>query len=363
MTHPLPNLYGFATKELAQDAAIAYILAWADQEYRGAPAPDSGMHALGTALLRALVTSHPDRRDWSPEKVTSVEVETQEKRVDVRAHIEAGDEKVFLIVEDKIHAGEHGRQIRRYVEEARKRYDESEIVPVYVKTGNESPNHRADHLSIEKCGIFLRDDLLAVLDEHPGTGNRIVDDLRDNWRAFDDHTRSFRNTPPAEWDWQQYEGYLLELEKRLGEVGIRAGWKRDTIRGSATYLHLFCGAVTRPDGNETRIQIRTGVRGVNLLSVQALRNDGRVDSDTLRRLFDEYQALEPHLPGGRIHRSGKRFRSGVYPMFMKITFDDEGEQYVATDANGRVDLDETVARIVRVKDFLRDAADRSGAAD
>ena len=25
-----PNLYGFATKELAQDATIVYILAWAD---------------------------------------------------------------------------------------------------------------------------------------------------------------------------------------------------------------------------------------------------------------------------------------------------------------------------------------------
>lgn len=362
MTHTLPNLYEFATRELAQDAAIAYILAWADPEYRDAPAPDSGMHALGTALLGALVTSHPDRRDWSPEKVTSVEVATQEKRVDVRAHIRAEDERIFLIVEDKIHAGEHGRQIQRYVEQARKTYDASEIVPVYVKTGNESPNHRADRLSME-CGIFLRDDLLAVLDEHPGTGNRIVDDLRDNWRAFDDHTRSFRDTLPAEWDWQQYQGYLLELEKRLGELDIHAGWKTDTIRGSATYLHLFCGAVTRPDGNETRIQIRTGVRGVNLLSVQALRNDGRVDSNTLRRLFDEYQALEPHLPGGRIHRSGKRFRSGFTPMFLKITFDEAGEQYLATDANGRVDLDETVARIVRVKDFLQRAADRSGTAD
>lgn len=361
MTHPLPNLYGFATKELAQDAAIAYILAWADPKYRDAPAPDAGMHALGGALLGALVRSHPARRDWSPEKVTRVEVATQDKRMDVRAHIEAGDEKIFLIVEDKVFAGEHGRQVQRYVEEARKHYDDSEIVPVYVKTGNESPNHRADHLSME-CGLFLRDDLLAVLDEHRETDNRIVDDLRDNWRAFDDHTRSFRDTLPAEWDWQQYEGYLLELEKRLGERDLRAGWKTDTIRGSATYLHLFCGAVTRPDGTETRIQIRTGLRGLNLLTVQALRGDDRVDSDTLRRLFEEYQALEPQLAGGRIHRSGKRFRSGFTPMFLKVTFDEQGEQYVATDANGRVDLDETVARIVRVCDFLREAAGRSDAA-
>lgn len=363
MTHTLPNLYEFATTERAQDAAIAYILAWADPKCRDAPAPDFGMHALGGALLEALVRSHPARKDWSPEKVTSVEVETQKKRVDVRAHIETEDEQVFLIVEDKIHAGEHDHQIRRYVEQARKTYDPSEIVPVYVKTGNESPNHLADQLSMKECGIFLRDGLLAVLDEHPGTGNRIVDDLRAHWRAFDDDTNRFRDKPPAEWKRQQYEGYLLELEKRLGEVGIRAWWHTDTIRGSTTYLHLFCKEVPRPDGTETRIQIRTGHPGLNLLTVQATRSDGKVPSDTLRRLFDEYQALEPHLPGGRIHRSGKRFRSGAYPMFLKITFDEAGEQYVATDANGRVDIDETVARIVRVRDFLRDAANRSGTAD
>lgn len=360
MTHTLPNLYEFATKELAQDAALAYILAWADPKYRDAAAPDAAMHALGGDLLGALVTSHPARGDWSREKVTGIRVATQEKRMDVRAHIQAGDERVFLIVEDKVFAGEHGRQIQRYVEEARKSYDDSEIVPVYVKTGNESPNHRAGNLSME-CGIFLRDDLLAVLDRHPNTGNRIVDDLRAHWRAYDDHTRSFRNTPPAEWEWQRCEGYLLELEKRLGEVSIRAWWHPDAIRGSASYLHLFCGSVTRPDGTETRIQIRTGHRGLNLLTVQAIRSDRRMDSDTLRRLFHEYQALEADLEGGRIHRSGKRFRSGFFPMFMKVTFDEAGEEYVATDANGKVDLDETVARIVRVRDFLRDAAGRSDA--
>lgn len=361
MTHAIPNLYEFATKELAQDAAIAYLLAWADPKYADATGPDAAVHALGRALLGALVTSHPARKDWSPEKVTGIQVATQEKRMDVRAHIQAEDERVFLIVEDKVFAGEHGRQIRRYVEEARKHYDDSEIVPVYVKTGNESPNHRAGNLSME-CGIFLRDDLLEVLDRHPNTGNRIVDDLRDHWRAFDDHTRSFRNAPPAEWDWRRSEGYLLELEERLGEVGVRAWWHPDAIRGSASYLHLFCGSVTRPDGTETRIQIRTGHRGLNLLSVQAIRSARRVDSDSLRRLFHEYQALEAHLAGGRIHRSGKRFRSGFFPMFMKVTFDEAGEQYVAADANGKVDMDETVARIVRVRDFLLTAARHSGTA-
>ena len=46
-----PNLYGFATKELAQDATIAYILAWADPKYSES---HCRLHALGTELLRCV---------------------------------------------------------------------------------------------------------------------------------------------------------------------------------------------------------------------------------------------------------------------------------------------------------------------
>ena len=48
----IPNLYEFATKELAQDATIAYILAWADPTYRKS---HPSLHALGTELLRSLL--------------------------------------------------------------------------------------------------------------------------------------------------------------------------------------------------------------------------------------------------------------------------------------------------------------------
>lgn len=359
--HPSsPNLYSFATKELSQDAVLAYILAWADPKYRGRPAPDSEMHALGQALLGALVASHPERKDWAPEKITSVEIATQEKRVDVRADIETGDGKVFLIVEDKIHSGEHGDQIRRYVEKAKSRYEESEIVPVYLKTGNESMNR--GNISIP-CGRFFRSDLLAVLDGHRETGNRIVDDFRDHWHAFDAHTQSFRHTPPSEWDWRRCEGYYLELEERLKKRGVHAWWHTDTIRGSTTYLHLFCREVPRKNGDCTRIQIRSGHLRLNQLTVQAIRPNARMDSNTLRALFEEHSAAESLLAGGQIHRSGKRFRGGGSPQFMRVTFDEDRDSYVALDPNGKVDLDETTDRIVRVREFLKTVSDRVGDGD
>lgn len=241
-----PNLYSFATKELSQDATLAYILAWAHPKYGDASAPYSGMHALGQALLGTLVTSHPERKNWAPEKVTSVEVATQEKRVDVCVDITTEDGKVFLIVEDKVHSDEHGDQIRRYVEKAKSRYEESEIVPVYLKTGNESPNRT---ISIP-CGRFFRSDLLAVLDDHRETGNQIVDEFRDHWRRFDTYTKSFRHTPPSEWDWSRFEGYYLELEKKLAERVSMPGGTR--TRSGAPRPTCTCSA--------RRCRARTGTK-------------------------------------------------------------------------------------------------------
>ena len=356
---PPPNLYKFATKERFQDAVLAYILAWADPKYRDAPDPDSGMHALGQALLGALVSSHPARRDWVPEKVTTVEVATQEKHVDIRAEIATEGGRVFLIVEDKIHTSERSGQLRGYVEQAKSRYDESEIVPVYVKTGNESPNRK---ISIP-CGRFFRSDLLGILNNHRETGNRIVDDFRDHWHRFDAYTKSFRHTLPSEWDWNQFEGYYLALEKRIAERGVHAWWHTDTIPGSTTYLHLFCEEVPQKDGHQVRIQIRSHHRELNHLTVQAIRPDGRVDSATLRHLFEQHKAAESLLAGGHIHRSGQRFRGGKFPQFMKITFDEDRGSYVALNADGKVDLDETANRIIRVREFLEAVSHGAGRTD
>ena len=45
----VPNLYSFATKELAQDATIAYLLAWAQPHLRDS---HPRLNGLGTEFLQ-----------------------------------------------------------------------------------------------------------------------------------------------------------------------------------------------------------------------------------------------------------------------------------------------------------------------
>lgn len=350
----LPNFYSFATKELDQDAVLAYILAWADPKYQNAPAPDSKMHALAQALLGALVSTHPNHEDWTPEKVTTVEVTTQEKHVDVRALIETEDGTLILIVEDKIGATEHSNQIRRYVEDAGRRFPEAEIVPVYVKTGNESGDYLRRRLSMA-CGVFPRKALLGVLNDHRGTGNRIVDDFRDHWQGFDDQTEEWRVRKVAGWGWRQIEGCYLELERHEAEWH----WGVDT-RGFKQVLNFWADFLMMATETMPEIQLRVEIENAKTMWISAHHKDNRPVSRTTLEYLKTVLASRKGLSVGmgltlrRAHtKAGSR-----WPRPVQVIADEKTLDYRALNEDDTIDVDETVKRIRRVGDFIRKTPQR-----
>ena len=98
MNSNVPNLFRYATKELAQDAALAYILVWAKPAYCESPPP---LHWLGTAMLRALLATKIG--ETAVPTVTSLEVETQVEHIDVLALInDENEDGLVLLIEDKV---------------------------------------------------------------------------------------------------------------------------------------------------------------------------------------------------------------------------------------------------------------------
>ena len=188
----IPNLYEFATKELAQDATIAYILAWADPTYRES---HPHFHALGTKLLRSLL--------WTQEVglplIETLHIKTQVNHIDilVEINIDKNANRIILLIEDKVSTTEHSNQIERYTETVEKRYRGSydHLVAVYLKTGNVSKEELPPK---DKCGHFLRRDLLDVLNRFQDTQNTIVDDFRTHLQRRED--RAMRNSDPKNDD-------------------------------------------------------------------------------------------------------------------------------------------------------------------
>ena len=113
------NIFDFATSELSQDAFICWCLNWLNNE-------DSGLRALAVDLLK----------EFGEESVSDnqeILIKRQFKKIDILVVLK-GLNRVYII-EDKVHSSESKDQIKKYKEEIRKEYKNSEIKTVYFKTG------------------------------------------------------------------------------------------------------------------------------------------------------------------------------------------------------------------------------------
>lgn len=120
----VPNIFSFATKELAQDATIAYNLDWVNPKYRKCY---PSLHEMGVAMTQALLkTTFGDRGELAVltiekeqgkrirrlinevDPIRSIVVQTQYKHIDILVRINDESETgIILLIEDKVNTEEH----------------------------------------------------------------------------------------------------------------------------------------------------------------------------------------------------------------------------------------------------------------
>ena len=345
----LPNLYGFATKELAQDATISYILAWAAPAYRESY---PRLHTLGTELLRSLLQTK--KVDLPP--IETLCIKTQVDRIDIVVKINAGENGVLLIIEDKVGTRERPNQIEGYKEAAKKEYSGQygDLVAVYLKTGNES---KATLPSEDKCGRFMRRDLLDVLNKFQDTGNTIVEDFRTHLQNWEDDTNRWESASYNEWKWRQWEGFYAELEHRWdgwsgwgyisNPAGGFRGWWSDYWRIGTEERHARLYIQIHKDiqiRKETRLTVRLG----------AGKAMDKVDSRFMYPVLDALK--EEAFDDIHIKKAGS-FRGGGAAAVADVRFDEHGP-WLAVDSNGVVNMDATIERLRRLEELLEKVATR-----
>ena len=147
-----PNLFSFATKELSQDAFIAWLLQWAS--------PECQSHdALLSDCARRFLTKLLSLQIEPPAEITIVTAgRGQWENIDVWAEING---KYLLIIEDKTFTGQHSNQLQRYRERATTWCaDKSQkLVCVYLKTGSESASI-LEKVKHQGFAVFGRRDFL-----------------------------------------------------------------------------------------------------------------------------------------------------------------------------------------------------------
>lgn len=143
------NLFMWATKELSQDAIVAWLLNMDNK--------------IGKEFLKAMIKVQ-SKVDILPNDFKIANIKTQYEKIDVLVDIEHNGEKDAIIIEDKADTFLHDYQMLKYIEKiSKKKY--SNIYYVLFKSGEIYSWEKAEYNNFQnkinnvKCYKYTADDL------------------------------------------------------------------------------------------------------------------------------------------------------------------------------------------------------------
>lgn len=135
-----PNIFDYATSELSQDAFFAWLMKWAENDYKEV---DEELHECAKKILKTFFRNQGKKIVSS---FNSIEIYKQKDNIDILLRI---NDRYNLIIEDKTHTYQHDKQLSKY-----KKYfkDEKEFSCfVYIRTGDlQIPEE--ERMSVESDG-------------------------------------------------------------------------------------------------------------------------------------------------------------------------------------------------------------------
>lgn len=339
-----PNLFDYATKELSQDAMICWLLKWAAKEHQEL---DRDLSNVGRALVNALLEKHgagPLR------EINKVEVNKQHKWIDVLATI---NDTHLLLIEDKIGGRDHSGQLERYYEAVREKHPPENIYPIYLKTGNfplsercwierERPHESASY----QYRVFDRCDFLHVLEEGP---NAILTDFRDRLQRIEDRTNNYRTwtKDSSRRCWESWQGLFKCLEQKFKPSEGWAGWGKVSNKAGG-----FLGLWWRWDDHRYYMQLQVEPDDPSKRNLCFKVGDVHAAEHVPEEVWKDFHGRIMEAGRDRVRRP-PRIRPGK--TMTVAMWGQNSESWLAFDANGKFDLDQTVRNLREAESVLKQA--------
>ncbi|MCC8407675.1 PD-(D/E)XK nuclease family protein [Mucilaginibacter sp. UR6-1] len=286
-----PNIFSIATKELHQDAFIAWLLQWADPDNWQY---DEDLHNIGTQFVMALLMKNHDSSDL---KIIKVRAGRQWENIDVYAEVDTNKGKYLIVIEDKTFTKERIGQLERYRKSGEKwcEQNNASLGCIYLKTGSESQK-RLGMIRHKGFQPFNRKEFIEILNHFPVEGNNILIDFRERLHQLQKAHDAFESTIIGKWNDACWIGFYQFLEDNLGITdwhlvnppGGESFWNavlnwRDW-HGFPVYLQIeqgkLCFKISHLDSDiedYTKSEIR------NLWHDVIKKNAGAADERTIRR--------------------------------------------------------------------------------
>jgi len=199
-----PNLFALATKELSQDAFIAWLLQWADPRCGN---HNKGLHSLAKLFLKGLIS----RQGTPPSELNRVEAGRQWENIDVWVEV---NDSHLIIIEDKIGSGQHSDQLSRYRAIGEKWCQERgcQLICIYIKTHSDSARN-LENVQRQGFAVLNRRKFLDLLETHDVESD-IYSDFRDRLRELEQMESRFNQKKISDWDVNDWKGLYQTLEQR-----------------------------------------------------------------------------------------------------------------------------------------------------
>lgn len=199
-----PNLFSIATKELSQDAFVAWLLQWGDERYKNI---NQELCSIGQSFVKFLIKQQLDLDDYDVHKV---DVSRQWANIDIWAEV---NDEICIIIEDKTGTSEHDDQLSRYSNLVREYYSDKgnwKISFVYLKTGLEDINVK-DEVAQKGWHYCSRTDLFSFLSSCQ-TSNDIYNEFVTALEEKKNEAESLNLK-----NWEATQGLYCYLQETLGE--------------------------------------------------------------------------------------------------------------------------------------------------
>jgi hypothetical protein len=327
-----PNLFKYATSELSQDAFLCWLFEWATPECQDL---DPALHETSISLIKELT-------DENIEGIQTLDIKRQDNNVDIVLYI---NDNYALIIEDKVHAGEHGDQLERYaaqfVDEFNGRYS-----LVYLKTGDQSQYRSAKDKGYK---VFHRKDLLKILKKgiSDGTSNNIFLDFYEHLQAIEESVNSYLTLPIGDWTWDSWKGFYIYLQ---GKVEGAATWKYVPQKNGGFLGFWWCFREKEINGISFQYYLQLEMKKFCFKIIPSLDKE-KISKEELkqkrRQVRNAYRSLlfqEATKHGISITRNGSL---GATMTVAKL--DDDIRQKTA---DGLIDLKKTVTKIKGIEAML-----------
>lgn len=343
-----PSLFAYATKELSQDAMICWLLEWAAKEYREV---DPQLAEVGVKFVNALLAKH---KAGPLHEIHKVEVNTQDKRIDVLATI---NDTHVLLIEDKISGADHSGQLERYYKAVREKHPPENIYPIYLKTGNfphsercwvekERPTSDATY----QYKVFDRSDFLSVLPESVPGGNAILTDFRDYLQRIEDRTNDYKEWTKGETIGPEaWQGFFKRLEEELRQNGRWPGWGY-VPNPAGGFLGFWW------EGGDAHAYLQLQVSHWDVSNQHlCFKVEARdVEKTEQRRRKDDYHQRIMRAGAARVRKPG-RMRIAKTMTVAVWGKNADSANWLAFDANGKFDFNRTVGNLKEAEEVLAQA--------